>query len=55
MAMKGFEAKRNYQMAAKYYEMYNNELNAAAQAWHIADNPGVDHVKPGVASITVGQ
>jgi len=55
MAMRGFEAKRDIQMAMKYYEMYNNELNAITQSWHIADNPGIDHVKPGVAGVTVGQ
>lgn len=55
MAARGFEAKRNYQMAEKYYAMYNNEMAATAQSWHVADNPGVDHIKPGVSSVTVGQ
>lgn len=55
MAVRGFEAKRNYPMMERYQALYHAQLEKVTQSWHMADNPGVDFVKPGMPSVTVGQ
>ena len=42
-------------MAEKFYAMYTAKLDKITQSWHIADNPGVEYVKPGMPGVTVGQ